>query len=160
VRSFFGNSKLIAQAAIRLLQVGGRNVDFRAEVQRDGSGQVRVVAIPVRIARDESPITTHSQSLSLEQFSATYPSLLPPLPDFRATADQFLARVYQGIEACYGPCGELGIDFGVDQEGRLWFIEANSQSAKVSFFNSYSDDIVRQSFVGLLEYGKYRVNKG
>ena len=53
-----------------MLQVNGRNLDFRARSSGRSRGQLRVVAIPVRIARDRSPITTHAKSMALEELPA------------------------------------------------------------------------------------------
>lgn len=153
---FFGPRQFIAQKAIDLIQIRGASVDFRAEVQRCSAVLPQVAAIPVRIARENSPITTHSESMSLEKFFDTYPSFLA-YSDFKERAEAFLLTVYTAMETCFGPCGELGIDFGLDQDGRLWFIEANAQSAKVSFSNSYTPSDVIESYVTLLEYGKARV---
>jgi len=153
---FFGREELIAQQAIDLIQVGGRNVDFRAEVQRNGTGYPSLVAIPVRIAKDGSPITTHSVSMSLEKFFQEHPTSVT-YDEFLPMAQKFLISIYQAIEICFGRSAEFGIDFGLDRDGKLWFIECNAQSAKVSLFNSYPDAIVTQSFIGLLEYAKCRV---
>jgi hypothetical protein len=157
VREFFGNRPFIAQQGIDLLQVNGRNLDFRAEVQRAERGQLRVVAIPVRIARDRSPITTHAKSMALEEFARRHPEAIPDYQHFYPRAEEFLRTFYEGVEVCFGPCGELGIDFALDKAGQWWFIEANTQSAKVSLLNSYPPAVTDQSFIGLLEYARFRV---
>lgn len=153
---FFGSRQFIAQKGIDLLSIRGCSVDFRGEMQRCGQGAPRIIAIPVRMAREGSPITTHSVSMSLEEFSSLHPDILMN-SNFTPRAHDFLQKVYTGIESCFGSCGELGIDFAMDRNGRLWFIEANAQSAKVSFFNSYPESLAIQSFAGLLEYAKARV---
>jgi len=152
IQGFFGARPIIAQERIDLIQVNGRNVDLRAEVQRTAQGTIHVIAIAARIARRHSPITTHSVSMSLENFSRLYPSLLGDYRAFAARAEEFLCRVYAALEKCFGCCGELGIDFGLDCSGGLWFIEANSQSAKVSLFNSCPLSLIIRSYVNLLEY--------
>lgn len=157
VHDFFGTRPFIAQRGIDLLQVDGRNIDFRAEVQRAKGGELRVVAIPVRIARDRSPITTHATSMAVEDFTRQHPETIPDYQHFYSRAQDFLYSFYEGVETCFGPCGELGIDFALDRAGHWWFIEANTQSAKVSLFNSYPPAVTSQSFVGLLEYARFRV---
>lgn len=63
--------------------------------------------------------------------------------------------MYQSIEQEYGQIGELGIDFAIDKEGKLWFIEANSQSAKVSLMKAYDAVNVEKAFLNPLEYAKF-----
>lgn len=150
IRAFFDQSKVIAQKEIDLIQVGGCNVDFRAELYRDGSELPKLIGIPVRIGLPGSPITTHSSSMSLEDFCAQYS--LVEYKEFRERAEEFLTKTYVALEDCFGESGELGIDFGLDTQGRLWFIEGNSHSAKVSLYNSYSDEVLIKLYQGLLAY--------
>lgn len=157
ILTFFNRKKIIAQKQIELVKVNGRNVDFRAEMYRQDGGPPKICGIPARISRLDSPITTHSTSMSLEKFCSQYGLL--DYHRFMSESVPFLTRTYVTLENCFGESGELGIDFGQDSEGRLWFIEANSHSAKVSLFNSYPDDVLVSSFEGLLAYAIYRVNK-
>lgn len=156
IETFFNQSKIIAQKEIDLLKVAGCNVDFRAELYRSDGNLPKIIGIPVRIGQPGSPITTHSVSMSLENFCAQYS--LVDYDTFTKKAEEFLTETYIALESCFGESGELGIDFGLDTEGRLWFIEGNSHSAKVSLCNSYADDILLQSYQGLLAYAKYRVS--
>ncbi|MDD2281928.1 MAG: YheC/YheD family protein [Eubacteriales bacterium] len=156
IQAFFNQSKIIAQKEIDLIKVAGCNVDFRAELYRRDGNLPKIIGIPVRIGQLGSPITTHSVSMSLENFCACYS--LVDYPSFMKKAEDFLTQTYTALEGCFGESGELGIDFGLDTEGQLWFIEGNSHSAKVSLYNSYADDILIQSYQGLLEYAQYRVS--
>jgi len=155
VLAYFNQSKIIAQKEIDLIKVNGCNVDFRAELYRRDGGLPKVIGIPVRIGQPGSPITTHSVSMSLERFCTQYP--LVDYDAFTRKAEDLLTKTYIALEGCFGESGELGIDFGLDTEGRLWFIEGNSHSAKVSLYNSYTDDVLIQSYLGLLAYAKNRV---
>ena len=159
INDFFGGAPYIAQRGIQLLQVNGRHIDFRAEVQRGKLGEIRVAAIPVRIARDQSPITTHSMTMAVEEFALHNPELIPNYKEFHAQAKEFLSSFYMAVEGCFGRCGELGIDFALDRQGKWWFIEANAQSAKVSFFKSYPEESIAQSFISLLEYAQFLVQE-
>lgn len=151
---FFGDRELIAQTAIDLVRVEERIVDFRAELQRNGSPRPQVVAIPVRIARTGSPITTHSASMALQKFHRRHPNCIGNLSDFSRRAQEVLEEVYTTIEGCMGRCGEMGVDLGLDRQGKIWIIEANSQSTKVSLLNSYPKSLIVESFRGLLRFAQ------
>lgn len=156
ITGFFNQSKVIVQKEISLIQVGGCNVDFRAELYRNREKLPKICGIPVRIGQPGSPITTHSLSMSLEDFCTQYP--LVKYDEFFKRAEDFLTKTYMALENCFGESGEMGIDFGLDISGRLWFIEVNSHSAKVSLYNSYSDEVLIQSYQGMLAYARERVN--
>jgi predicted ATP-grasp superfamily ATP-dependent carboligase len=52
-------------------------------------------------------------------------------------------------QKCDGLIGELGIDIGVDENGKLWIIEVNSKPSK-NFEDS--DKRIRPSAKALIEY--------
>lgn len=80
--------------------------------------------------------------------------------DLKLRLNKFLINAYSSIEDIYGPVGDIGIDVGLDKKGRLWFIECNSRSLKVSLFKAYDEETINQSFLNILEYAKYRYHKG
>lgn len=153
VHDFFDSPWLIAQQAIDLIQLKGCNVDFRAEVQPSLDNSAFVAGIPVRIGRPGSPITTHSSSVSIEQFIKDNTELVSSLTEnFQQEAERFVVKIYESITRNFGSKAEIGIDFGVDNSGKFWFIECNAQSARVSFFSSYSQEHVDKAYIKLLEY--------
>lgn len=66
--SFLGNEKFIIQQAISLMVINDKLIDFRAELQRNKSGELEVVAVPVRFGVKQSPITIHSEAYSFDEF--------------------------------------------------------------------------------------------
>ncbi|MBU9723620.1 MULTISPECIES: YheC/YheD family protein [Bacillaceae] len=159
VDDYFYTDEILMQPGIDLLSYGNRLVDFRAEVQRNGKGNIEIIAISARAGSESSPITTHAFSYPYDYFFKTLMkydeqefSLL------EKKVKEFLETTYKSIESIYGKCGEIGIDFGIDQEGDIWYIECNSMSAKVSLKKAFGDDGMRMSYVALLEYAKYIAN--
>lgn len=51
VHKFFGKRKFIIQKAIKLIKVNESNIDFRAELQRDGEGKVNIIGVCARIEK-------------------------------------------------------------------------------------------------------------
>ncbi|WP_277714094.1 YheC/YheD family protein [Paenibacillus mucilaginosus] len=52
----------------------------------------------------------------------------------RCTAScRLAAELPEALEAGYGRFAELGIDFGVDRDGRLWLLEVNSKPGRSVF---------------------------
>lgn len=158
-RFVLGRDCLI-QEAIDLIRYNNRLIDFRAEVQRTGQGKIITYAIPIRIGAPKSPITTHSESYPFEQFLTNSLGFNgDQITDLRQRITIFLTDIYTALEDTYGPLGEVGIDFGLDKNGKLWFIECNSQSAKVSLFNSYNQEVIGQHFKTLIGYATSLVSE-
>jgi hypothetical protein len=153
---FYSNKKFIIQEAIDLITINDSIVDMRAEVQKDGQGKITLAAIPVRVSISNSPITTHAASYPFEYFFQTFMHYSETeIQALKKRVLLFLISAYQSIEKSFGPSGEIGIDVGLDKQGRLWFIECNSRSMKVSLFNAYDKKTICNSFVNLLEYARF-----
>lgn len=158
INKIFGDNPFIIQQPIDLLSYEGRKVDLRAEMQRNRRGDLEVVAIPVRVARKSSPVTTHASSYRLEQFFCEM--LGYSNEDFlklKIKIFDFIVRVYHRVEELYGPFGEIGIDIGLDGSGKLWLIECNAKPAKVSLCKAYSNDsdILEKAYANPLSYALY-----
>ncbi len=157
LKSFFGNRAVIVQQAIDLLTMDGTClVDFRAELQRNKYGKLKIVAIPIRVGMSNAPITTHGSAYRFNDFLK---KLLPncskqELRDTRNAIHDFLKTVYRSVEKVYGRFGEIGIDFAVDKKGQIWLIECNAQSAKVSIRRSCGQKTVHRVYRNPLEYAK------
>ncbi|MCD9026463.1 YheC/YheD family protein [Cohnella silvisoli] len=162
MKSFFGNREFIVQEAIDLIRVGqDQPVDFRAELQRDGKGKLNISGISVRVGQSHSPITTHASAYKMDdQLQDLFPEYSKDeIEDLNKKIRDFVITVYKGVERCYGKFGELGIDFAVDSKGKIWLIECNAQSAKVSIGKAYGPKTRRQIYLIPLQYAKRLANK-
>ncbi|MEI3604524.1 YheC/YheD family protein [Pseudogracilibacillus sp. SE30717A] len=156
ISKFFGERKFIIQKEIKLIKINDSKVDFRAELQRDGEGKLNIIGVSARIGKNQSPITIHSSAYPIEIFLKevlNYPDLL--LKELMAKVHHFLFTIYESLEKVYGTFGEMGIDFGIDQDGEIWFIEPNSKSAKVSLMKAYDQETFHQAFLNPLLFSKY-----
>jgi hypothetical protein len=154
-RSIAGK-KVIAQQAVDLLKINQRVVDLRGEMQRNGKGELVIVDIPVRLGSAYSPIATHGSS---DQFAKFFHRRLGYTPEkvaaLRQAIEELLVAVYGCIERAYGPFGEIAIDFGLDNGGKIWFFECNAKSMKVSLCQSAGAKTVKQAFLNPMLYAKY-----
>ena len=156
---FYNSKSFLVQRAIDLITVGDKLVDLRAEMQRNKDGAVEILGVTARVGGSQSPITTHASAMSLDNFLRDICEGQDWTPGLKERINQFLFSVYEGIEDCYGRYGEIGIDFGLDKKGEIWFIECNSQSTKVSLEKVYGPRVIYKSFLGILEYAKYVYSK-
>ncbi|TYQ16895.1 UNVERIFIED_CONTAM: YheC/D-like protein [Acetivibrio alkalicellulosi] len=156
INEFFCSSEFIIQKAIDLLTIDDKIVDMRAEVQRNGLGELEFTSICVRLSQKNAPITTHANSYRLEEFFDKYMGYSQEeIKALRKRVEDFLFNVYTATECFYGPIGEIGIDFALDKANRIWFIECNSQPAKVSLMKAYDEETIEKAYLNPLEYAKY-----
>lgn len=153
VNEFFHGQGFIIQEPIDLINLDGRKVDLRAEVQRNGNGELEIAAVPVRVGKMNSPITAHSTSYCFDDFFTGIMGYeRSRLDELNRRVSILLLEIYHSIEKYYGPFGEMGIDIGLDKRNKLWFIECNSQPAKVSVISAYDRETVLKIFSNPLEY--------
>ena len=155
INKFFGNRTFVIQKVIDLIRVDNQNVDFRAELQRDGNGQLNIVGVCARIGKSNSPITIHSSAYPLEVFLGKFMNYSDDeIGEMTEKVNEFVVSIYQELEEVYGGFGEIGIDFGLDRKGRIWFIEPNSKSAKVSLMKAYDKKTFHLACANPLFYAK------
>ncbi|WP_223298954.1 YheC/YheD family endospore coat-associated protein [Paenibacillus darwinianus] len=156
IRTFFKGKKVIVQKAIDLVRVDtNRLCDFRAEVQRNENGEIEIAGVAVRVGQKNSPITTHAGAYRYDTYLK---KLFPQYSNQRiygllTRIRAFLMAIYRSVENTYGQFGEIGIDFAVDRNGKVWLIECNAQSAKVSFGKAYGEG-ARKGYLNPLQYAK------
>lgn len=148
-----GSEAYIAQQGINLASYNERRFDLRALVQKNQRGQWDITGIGARIA-GVSSITTHvprggmiedPEKLLAHSFNEDLARKL--LIKAKNTA----VLIAKQIERASGQLlGEMSMDLGVDNEGNMWFFEANSKPMK------FDEPHIRQkSLERIFQYGAY-----
>ncbi|WP_332630301.1 YheC/YheD family protein [Halalkalibacter flavus] len=159
LKPFLQKGEVIIQSAINGLKVSRSNIDMRATIQRNGQGEVEIVAYPVRLGCPDYPITstrTGARVFCFDEFFEQYMHYSKEEITFlQIKVEDFLLESFDFIENAYGIFGELGIDFAIDIEGRIWFIECNAKPGNDSLYKSHSEETVKTVFTNPLEYARY-----
>ncbi|MDD2509783.1 MAG: YheC/YheD family protein [Syntrophomonas sp.] len=136
LKPVMGNRTYIAQKQINLLQSAGNIIDVRILVQKDHSGNWDVTGMACRVGRPGSITSNISAGGSGRKLETT---LKEKFPD-KEKQQEIIERLrFVAVEACrtlegtIGPCGEMGVDIGIDKGGKVWFIEANLRPARQVF---------------------------
>ncbi|WP_181438766.1 YheC/YheD family protein [Paenibacillus sambharensis] len=146
----------LVQPLLNLLTAAGEPYDVRVLVQKDGTGRWRISGTT---ARQGAPGT---MTANLHGGGSAHP--LDPfltkqfgrqqageLKEHMITSALQAAR---NLEQSYGRFAELGLDFGIEPDGRLWFIEANSKPGR-TFFRKLGDHKGElRSLSWLLQYAR------
>jgi hypothetical protein len=153
VQEVYAGHRCIVQQAAPLVGYEGRAFDIRVHLQMDLDGSWVYGGDLVRVSGAGSIVSNVAISggkvLSLEQIATdVLPDGAGGLPELRRR----LARVGElitGLLAEYRDFNEVGIDLGVDDSGRLWLIEVNTDDANgapsLDLFEQLPDKSVYQA---------------
>lgn len=148
----------LVQQEIPLTKMDGRLCDIRALAQRRADGTWGLTGAVVRIGKPRSIISNlHGGGRAMELNQALQ-RLFPGRPELAARVEEDLNRlaikVVRKVESRFGTFGEIGLDFGVDATGHLWFIEVNSRPGRHSFRITSPDDIWLATSANPVEYAR------
>ncbi|MCG7217871.1 YheC/YheD family protein [Paenibacillus mucilaginosus] len=135
LRGFVRGRRYLLQQYLQLQTEAGAAFDVRALVQKDGSGRWQLTGTAVRQAPAGS-VTANlhgggtaapAEAFLAGRFGAQRGAAL------HRELCRLAAELPEALEAGYGRFAELGIDFGVDRDGRLWLLEVNSKPGRSVF---------------------------
>lgn len=121
------------QQGLQLIETGGRPIDFRALVQKNGSGNWIVTSIVARIAGGQHFVSNIARggTLSTVKDAIAKSNLAAGRQQASARLKQAALQIASGVEAQIpAHFGELGIDLAIDTSGRVWLLEVNSKPSK------------------------------
>lgn len=126
----------IIQEKIPLAKYQGKQFDMRVLCQKDINGNWIVAGVAVRVAAPHSVITSPRSGGSVISWPHTLKTVFHQKPGqpkgIAAKVSRIALTACQAIENHFGCCAELGLDMGIDHNGRVWIIEANAKPLKVS----------------------------
>lgn len=150
------------QQGLRLMETGGRPVDFRALVQRNLQGEWAVTSVVARIAASNTFVSNLARggSLSLVPEAVSKSSLPASVKagihaKLKAASLDIAKSVEKHID---GHFAELGVDLAVDAGGRVWLLEVNSKPSKDDNTPT-GESKIRPSVKQIVMYSQYAWGK-
>ncbi|MBC9783823.1 YheC/YheD family protein [Heliobacterium chlorum] len=135
--------RYIAQQGLQPAQLNDRIFDLRILVQRDSEGTWQVTGGSARVANNgiTCNICTGAQAIPLDKAfeESEVKTSLEEVHDVSLQVAKTLTKLYPRL-------GELGLDFLIDRDSRLWFLEANSRPGRI-VFQRIGDHAVRRTSV-------------
>lgn len=151
-----GNNAIL-QKGIVLAKIDDRIFDMRILCQKNNIGKWNITAINFRIAPTGGIITNYSAGA--EEVLAT-PGDKLPLPSLSwQNITDFSNKILLALEAHFGSMGEIGLDVGLDIQGNLWLIEANSKPNTNGYREITTDDVCSHVYGRPLDYAKFLVKR-
>lgn len=157
VRQFTGKRRFIMQPFLRLINCRGNPYDVRSLVQKNKHGVWSITGLAVR----EGP--EHGLTSNLHGGGTAYPALTYLTANFGVEEAKKILKTIRHLsthlppllEEGFGRLGELGIDFGVDTQGRVWILEVNSKPGRRAFTLTGDAHAARLSVEHPIQYTRY-----
>ncbi|MED1439753.1 YheC/YheD family protein [Aeribacillus composti] len=148
----------IAQQGISLLKSSGNPVDFRVHTNKNENGIWLVSAIAAKLAGKGNP-TTHVKNggtiKSLHELSLP----LNKEDIYRSLSTAALSISKAIDRKMDGEIGEIGFDFGIDNNGNIWLFEANSKPGRSIFMHKDLQQEDRLTLRFPFQYAEYLMKK-
>jgi hypothetical protein len=148
----YGAEKCVVQRRLSLLTLDGRPTDVRALVMKGMFGDWKAVSPHMGLGKPGG-LVTHAdlENSWLPLGEGLRLAGVPAGKDAEIVgqASRLALEIAPALERVVGRMGEIGIDLGVDEEYRIWFIEANSMPQKIPLY-PYGE-----AFTRTMQYAQY-----
>jgi len=158
-RSSRGRRPYIVQQGINLATFNKSPFDIRIIYQKNGEGEWLISKKFVRVAPLGSSIANLSKGGSAETSKRVFSTVLKKNKQLIEAKNQELKIICRTVAETLETTdqklyGELGLDIGIDKEGKFWLIEVNSKPRKTTE-TRLSKGIVLNTFRRPLQYAIY-----
>lgn len=139
----------LVQKWINFQELEGNKFDIRVSVQKDKRGEWIISGMVVRQAAKDGIVTNIAQggkAVSFQQIKS-----LISQPQLQALKELSI-KIAKEIEKYYPSTADLGLDMAFDQQGKLWFIEANHCDEKYAYYEARDLDLWQASYSVPFEY--------
>jgi glutathione synthase/RimK-type ligase-like ATP-grasp enzyme len=142
IKSLMGKRKYIVQECIPLARYKGNIFDLRVSVQKDETGTWSYTRWKVRVAAPDSIVTNISAGGSAVSVKSVMEAV------FKEKAEEIMSEIKnasiaicRAIESGLSGTGDIGLDIGVTEKGKVYFIEANFREFRLNSgaAENYSD---------------------
>ena len=135
LRKAIGTRRYLLQEYINLAKYEGRPFDLRVPVQRDGSGRWTLPGVVAKVARKHPFLTNAGQG------GRVLPGVTALAHAFgESHAREVMGRigevalaVAKAVARNHPYAADLGLDMGVDVNGKPWVIEVNTRDQRYTF---------------------------
>ncbi|MNW39352.1 Endospore coat-associated protein YheD [compost metagenome] len=157
IHKFIGNRPFLLQTYLNLNSTQGEPFDIRVLMQKNSKGIWEITGRAARVGQK------HSLTSNLHGGGSAHKALPFLCREFgenggrnAITVIDHLSRdIPLYLESHFGRLAELGIDFGVDRQGKVWILEVNSKPGRSSFFRIGDYKSARKSIENPIGYARY-----
>ncbi|QGG46879.1 YheC/YheD family endospore coat-associated protein [Heliorestis convoluta] len=144
--------KYVIQQAIDSGRWKDRIFDIRVLAQRDSTGKWNITGMAARVAANGITCNIHTgaKAISMEELKEE-----KSITVSEEEMEKVALKITDHLTMKYPTLGELGLDFLIDQDNKIWFLEANARPGRI-IFQKIGDQEKRLNAVRRpLEYAMY-----
>ncbi|OEH86546.1 hypothetical protein BHU72_13130 [Desulfuribacillus stibiiarsenatis] len=150
-------SRCILQQTIVLQTYNKRPFDIRVSVQKNFEGKWQVTGMVAKVAGKGHYLSNVFQGGTVKRLDEIYwnSSYLRIKNKISTVALQIIRYLEKNLSNL----SDVGFDFGVDDEERIYFIEMNSRDQRYSFLLAGMEQTFQETYENPIAYGKYLISQ-
>ncbi|RXT04811.1 YheC/YheD family protein [Ammoniphilus sp. CFH 90114] len=156
------DAKYIVQQGLQLEWEPGLVTDFRLLVQKDAAGAWSITGLGGKVGTKNSATSNlHSggKAVNPDAYLSRFLAESKRRSIFEECNSLGLL-VAQVLEKKFGRLTELGIDLGIDRDGKVWIIEVNNKPGRDLFHQIGDVTTYRKAVRRPVEYARYLYDRG
>jgi hypothetical protein len=138
---WIGNRVYLMQPMLELKGPDGEPFDLRVLMQKDKSGHWTLTGVAARLGAPDSVTANLHGGGTAASAEDVLTRLFGELrgAELAQEVSRMSFLIVARLEQTWGRFAEIGLDFGIDRSGKLWFIEANSKPGRASMRSAGRD---------------------
>ena len=150
-----GSRQYMIQEAINLASYYGRPYDIRVSVQRGQSGKWQITGMVGKVARKGSHVTNVEKGGTVKRCEMLFRHSRLPVHTTRARVIRASLQFANFLGRKLYRLGDLGLDIGINEEGKAYFIEMNCRDQRYSFAKAGLNRAFYRAYETPLRYAAY-----
>ena len=156
IKTIVGNNQFIIQQEVPMTKYSGNHFDIRVLVQKNSKGNWSISNIVSRIPNKFFYNTSLFQKVEItENILKELSFSKSKIKSVIKTLHDISIRVSKSLEDNLGHLGELSVDFGLDQEGKITIIEVNGKPQKKIYDYLVNPNIKKAIYKRPMQYALY-----
>ncbi len=156
LQQLIGGQRFIVQQGLKLAKFNGNPFDIRILMQKNRRGVWLRTGMAIRVAGSGNFISNIHAGGQAAKISSILPRVFPQLSLAGNIANdlrRLSSLIASWVTAEYDPLfGEIAIDLGIDESGRVWIIELNAVPGRSVFKRIGAADILDRAISRPMEY--------
>ncbi|NOV02334.1 YheC/YheD family protein [Paenibacillus planticolens] len=155
INNFIGNKKYIIQETIPLALYKNRPYDLRVSVQRGIDGNWKVTGIVGKVAAKGRHVTNVAKGGRVRRYEELFQESGFPVLEAKETIRKSALQIAQFLGETIPHLADIGLDMGLDKDGKVKFIEMNARDQRITFKKAKLFQTFYKTYLTPLQYGKY-----
>lgn len=159
IQQFVGETRYIVQQGLSLAKIHDRPFDIRVLMQRNLEGLWKRTGMAARVAGEGNYISNIHAGGNAVKISSLLPLVFPDhkkVQAIRTEINRVTSLIASWVSVEGNPLfGEIAVDLGIDDTGRVWVIELNAIPGRTVFRRIGAAQVHSQAISRPMEYACY-----